>query len=319
MVGGVRTIVATALLAAVGYALTDLTESSVLALSFICGLPIVMGILSVLLAPAQLQTQPGYGVMAPAVSVVGLAVLLLLIGIEFLVCIVMGLPVYLFLACGAGLLTVIIRQVFEQPEKSAHPALALLILLPHLLAAAESTYLTMPESINQVDSTRIIAADAETVWQNIIAVPEIQDDERPFSVLALLQFPLPMEATLSGEGLGGMRHAVYNNGLMLLEPVTVWQPQQAYAFAVQLDPNNPPPKPFDQLNGDVLGIEEVRFTLQEHPDGTQLTLTTTYRVSTLFNPLAEFWVDVFLRDLHHTILSVITSRAEGNATAQNGV
>ena len=48
-------------------------------------------------------------------------------------------------------------------------------------------------------------------------------------------FPRPIEATLSYEGVGGVRHASFERGLMFVETVTDWEPEHRLAFGGEGD------------------------------------------------------------------------------------
>ena len=73
------------------------------------------------------------------------------------------------------------------PRRSTMPILA---LLPLLLAPAEQMF-PVSDDIIHVESSVYIAADAETVWQQIIAVPEIQPEERTLQRAGPPQFSAP--------------------------------------------------------------------------------------------------------------------------------
>ena len=45
----------------------------------------------------------------------------------------------------------------------------------------------------------------------------------------------PVEATLSFEGIGGIRHASFEGGLVFIETVDRWEPSHVLAFSVRAD------------------------------------------------------------------------------------
>jgi hypothetical protein len=47
-----------------------------------------------------------------------------------------------------------------------------------------------------------------------------------------LGFPRPIEATLDREGLGGVRRATFEGGVLFLETITDWQPERSLSFAI---------------------------------------------------------------------------------------
>ena len=272
--------------------------------SFIIGMPIAIGALVILFAPEQYRTRASYGIFMPWLPLFGLCAAAVVAGWEPVICIIMALPI-LLPTCSLGGLALV---KFNRYRADRMSMLCIIALLPFLIAPIENLFPTTHEIIS-VESSIHIDADAEAVWDQIIAVPEIQPDERPFSYLDLAGFPRPIEAQLSRESLGGMRRASYDNGLILWEPVTVWEPYKRYTFDVQVDENAP--QPFTEIGGAHFDVLEVGFTLEPAADGgIKLRLHTDYRLSTRFNFYVQTWTDFLMRDLQGTILHIIKGRAE---------
>ena len=284
----------------------------VLALSFICGMPIVIGIATVVFAPSRYRISINYGIFMPWVFCLAVGLLTVITGFELAVCVLMAMPISFTTSSFAGFFTVSYfrRKQINMLMENRNLMLAIITVLPFIAGNIENR-LPASDIIRTVEHDIVIQADAETIWQNIIAVPEIQPEERSFSWLTLIGFPEPVQAVLSHEGIGGMRHAVYDNGLTLLEPITEWEPYERYAFGVQLDPENLPSAPYDGIGGTHFEVLKVGFILEPVSDtSTRLRLQTTYRLTTHFNRYGSMWVDFFMGDLQNSILHVIKGRAE---------
>jgi len=61
--------------------------------------------------------------------------------------------------------------------------------------------------VREVATSIAIRATPTTVWQQIDRAEPIRVEEQRFSWSQKIGFPRPIEATLSGEGVGAVRHA----------------------------------------------------------------------------------------------------------------
>jgi hypothetical protein len=233
---------------------------------------------------------------------------------EAAICVVMALPIFMIMSSvGGTVFTAIFSRLSREDQQSTpiqSSLLGLILLAPFIVAPIENQF-PAPDAIRTVETQVVIQAGPERVWDNLVAVPPIQPEEHRFTLFNLLGLPWPVEATLSQPGLEGVRRASYDNGLTIIEPVTVWEPYRHYAFGVQLDPAVTPPPPFEQVGGKYFEVQRVRFRLEPAPEGAVvLHLQSQYRLSTRLNFYGSWWIDTLLVDLQDYILSVIKARAE---------
>ncbi len=186
-------------------------------------------------------------------------------------------------------------------------------MLPFLLAPAESL-LPAPIQTRTVRNTIRIHAPAPLVWRNIERVPAIAPTELRPNWTHRIGFPRPVEATLSFEGVGGVRHASFERGLLFLETVTAWQPEQRLAFSIHADTEHIPPTTLDEhvtIGGRYFDVLDGEYALETLPNGdTLLHLTSHQRLSTDFNGYAGLWSDAVMSNLQSSILEVIQHRCE---------
>lgn len=289
---------------------------STMTLCFIFLLPVAIGALTVSLSPRQHRTSWVYGIGAPWIPVGLLGLVAMLLAWEAAICIVMAIPAFgLMASIGGALLTWIYRRRGEGGEEPT-TLVGALLFLPFLLAPVEGL-IPLADSIRTVESQIVIDAPPERVWAQLTSVPEIRPEERADSLFPLLGLPLPVEAMLDYEGVGGVRHARYSNGLALVEPVTLWEPPHRFRFSVELDPELPPPVPFGEVGGRYFEVREVGYTLEPLEGGrTRLRLQSTHRLSTHFNFYGGPWTDFLMRDLQQQILHVLHQRADGARALQ---
>jgi hypothetical protein len=127
-------------------------------------------------------------------------------------------------------------------------------------------------------------------------------------------FPLPVEATLSREGVGGVRHASFEGGVVFTETVTAWEPGRRLAFDIDADPTSIPMRTLDQhvtVGGPYFDVLEGEYRIEPlAPGRVRLHLASRHRVSTHVNAYARWWTDFILGDVQRTILAAIRARAE---------
>lgn len=281
-----------------------------LAFSFIFIVPIIIGVLTVFFAPQAQKLSMPYGIFAPWIVCILLSSILVFIQFEVIICICMAMVIYLPLASFGGGLMVqhYKRQHQEDLMDYNKPFMGALLLLPLAFVSIEAL-LPSADAIRTVERETIIYADPAVIWDTMITVPEIAADEADYSWFQHIGMPRPVEATLEGEGVGAVRIARYDNGLILREPITVWEPEETLIFAVEVTDNAP--KPYGQVGGENFDVLEVGFRLEPQADGgVKVHLHTTYRLTTGVNFYGQLWVDHLMGDLQEYILTVIKQRAE---------
>jgi len=127
-------------------------------------------------------------------------------------------------------------------------------------------------------------------------------------------FPRPVSATLSRPGVGGVRLARFERGLVFTETVTEWEPNRRLSFTIDPNTESIPATTLDQhvtIGGEHFDVLDGTYRIE--PVGANeviLHLSSTHRLSTRFNFYAQFWSDLVMRQIQDNILEVIRHRAE---------
>jgi hypothetical protein len=236
----------------------------------------------------------------------------LIFRIEGLICMIFALPGALLCSLVGGVLGGIFARVLRVRQATV----VCLAFLPFVLAPVE-TLMNPPVQTREVSTKIAIHAPASIVWRNIERVEPIRPGELTDTWAQQIGFPRPVEATLSYEGVGGVRHASFERGLLFLETVNEWQPEKQLAFSIRADSSHIPSTTLDEhvtIGGRYFDVLDGRYSLEPVSDGTIiLHLSSRQRLSTDFNAYAGLWTDAVMRTLQNSILDVIRTRCEREA------
>ncbi|MBT2556202.1 hypothetical protein J7E24_00235 [Hymenobacter sp. ISL-91] len=253
-------------------------------------------------------------VFGPFLTVLLFLVTALLFHLEGMICVLMIFPLFIITAGLGALLYYDLTK--DKSDQTKTYVVATFALLPFVLAPVESQ-LTTPDEYRRVENTIVIAAPAEVVWKHIVRVPPITAQDLGPSLVDRLGFPRPVEATLSHEGVGGVRRATFERGVEFLETIDVWEPQRRISFSIVPNTATIPPTTFDEhvtVGGRFFDV--LRGTYELEPAGpgrTRLVLYSQQRLSTRINPYAGLWTGYIMSEIQRRILEVIRRRCETEA------
>lgn len=164
-----------------------------------------------------------------------------------------------------------------------------------------------------------IQAPPDVVWQNIERVRAIRKEELPSSWAHAIGFPDPVEATLSHEGVGGVRNASFAGNVFFLETVDLWEPKQRLGFTIAAETDKIPSTTLDEhvrVGGEYFDVLRGEYRLEPLAKNlTRLHLSSQHRLSTDFNWYAHLWTDAIMADLQKRILYVVKARSQAQAAA----
>jgi hypothetical protein len=188
----------------------------VMTVGFIFFMPFALGCIAVYIAEIKRPQRPWTWIWLPWLSLLaalgGITVTLL----EGTICIAMFLPIGMILATLGGLMGGVAAR-FVRSRKAQSLTMACILVLPFVTGPWEKQVFYEWES-RRVENVIDIQAPAEVVWRNIKRVPAIRKDELPSSWAHAIGLPDPIEATLSYEGVGGVRLHLRET-LYLLRPL----------------------------------------------------------------------------------------------------
>jgi len=272
----------------------------VMTLGFLFLVPMAIGYLTVRAVenPSRL-----FRLLGPWASCVLVVLTAWLVGAEGAICIVMALPVMLAFSTIGGLIAA--SRIGRAPA-----ALPMLALLPYVVMPLEHGRSSPVKIVSTVTSIDIDAPPA-TVWPLVISVDSITPSERRTALFSVIGFPEPIAATLDHPGLGGVRTATFEHGIVFRESIVDWQPERRLRFTIA--PDSIPATTLDPhvtIGGPYFDVLTGTYDLAPVGNRTRLTLTSEHRVSTRFNVYAGWWANRIMRSIQSNILNVLRDRAE---------
>ncbi len=280
----------------------------VMSLGFVFLLPIGVGLVTTALAEREAPRSWTFAIFAPVPTAMICLMAAMIIGWEGFICLILATPVYLICAMLGGVLgRVIMRSVRGGARVFA---VSVVLLAPGTSALIESSR-PPPRQLRHADTQILIHAAPTVVWQNIIRVPPITE---PLSgVFYRMGFPKPIEATLSHEGVGGVRTARFEKDLTFIETIDQWQPLERLSFRIAVDPAHTPTTTLDEhvtVGGVFFDVMRGTYWLEPKGSDVVLHLQSDFRLSTDFNAYAGAWGEFLMRDIQSSILDVLKYRCE---------
>jgi len=231
---------------------------------------------------------------------------------EGYICLIFAGPIMLFFSLLGG----VAARLAWGKLKSRSPGTLSAFALPLLLLIVEA-HIPAPYEIQTVNTEILIHAPASVVWNNIKSVRAIDPAELPGSWVRRIGFPAPVAATLSHDGIGGVRQASFTGGLIFTETVNEWEPDHDLRFSIHANTDSIPRSTLDEhvtIGGAFFDVLDGEYRLEQRPDGVLLHLSSRERLSTHFNPYAGQWTDAVMKAIQKQILAVIRKRCESDAT-----
>ncbi|MBX3252717.1 MAG: hypothetical protein KF862_01145 [Chitinophagaceae bacterium] len=276
--------------------------------TFIWITPIVIGLIPLFYANKEQLKSWGYRISSPVWTVVVFFLLCFLTRIEDLICLWVILIPYMLAAITVGL----IAGEIIQRVKTKRGTLYTIILLPFIISPIEQQFKQPTHSYSVVTNT-IINAKPETIWKNIIRVRKIHANEYTKGFFNYAGIPRPLYAELDKDTLGATRIGHFEGGLKFLEKVTTWDRNKHISFDITVVSSSIRQTVFDQhiLRGNHFKFLNAEYNLKSLPNGqTELTLSSSYELTTNINAYASFCGDQILTDFQERLLKVIKNRCE---------
>ena len=279
----------------------------VMSFGFICGVPFSLGFIAVFVGRVRSLWRALVFPQLPALAALGVS---LLLAWEGVICVWLWLPLVIVLAALGGLAGAAALRLPSPIGRGS--SLAAALVLPYGGMFLEHD-LPTPAELRVVDTFIDIAAPPEVVWREIVEVPNIQESEHSFALSHFIGFPRPVAAITTGRGVGSVREASFEGGVVFIETVTHFDENKALSFSIHADPNGIPARSLDEhvtVGGPYFDVLQGTYRIEPTQHGVRLHLASEHRLSTNFNFYSGFWTDFIMRDTQQYILEIVRRRAE---------
>ena len=278
----------------------------VMSFCYVFILPVCLGFIAVDRSTPQQKSSVTEWIMKPSLVVITCMMFSFIVGWEGSICIAMALPIYLPMAILGGVIAGLLHKHRHRTK--------LILLIPICAGPLEAHYVDLPQEVRSVYTSLELQATPHEVWPEIIRVRPITENQQGF--FYKMGFPKPLEATLSFEGVGGVREAKFERGLTFYETITEWDDKRKIRFKIEAHPDTVPLTTLDPHvvpGGAFFDALEGTYEIKPHPklsDRVTLHLSSQYRLSTHFNFYASWWGDWLMEDIQNNILNVIQQRVQ---------
>jgi hypothetical protein len=283
----------------------------VMSLGFVFVLPLAVGFVAAHFGGYKRGKQLRFYLATPLATASTCLIAAMLLGWEGLICLILATPVYFFMAVMGGLFAFIFHRLIEGRDRRLPLFVTSFVLIAPPATAYYEHGAPLPFEVRKVHTEIQIDAPKDKVWQKIIRVEPIVEPITGF--FYRMGFPRPIAASLSREGIGGVREARFEKDLVFIETVDEWTDEERLSFAIAVDPKQTPLTTLDphvSVGGEYFDVMRGTYWIEARPAGVTLHLESEFRLSTNFNRYAGVWGEFLMRDIQMSILRVLKDRCE---------
>jgi Polyketide cyclase / dehydrase and lipid transport len=227
---------------------------------------------------------------------------------EGIICLAMAAPIgflftYLGFLIGHGLS----KSKFNSNTPAA--LIVLMLSVPSLMAFEDN--IKTSEDIRSVTTSIEINASPQTVWKNVVAFPQLKE---PTEFIFKTGIAYPINATISGQGVGAVRHCNFSTG-SFVEPIITWDEPKLLKFSVDEQPEPMKEISFYDIHPNHLHgywvSKQGQFKLTELANGHTLLEGTTWYLNKIKpNFYWTIWSDYIVHKIHQRVLEHIKIQTE---------
>lgn len=224
------------------------------------------------------------------------------------ICIAMAAPIGLLFTFIGHLLGYIL---VERKMMKNIPA-TVIVLLASVPTVMSFEHYSGHEGTLRSVTTRIeINAPAKTVWNNVIAFPELGE---PGELIFKTGIAYPTSAEIEGRGVGAVRNCIFSTG-KFVEPITVWDEPSILQFDVREQPEPMKEISFHNIHPNHLHgywvSKKGQFKLSQLANGRTLLEGTTWYENKIEPGIYwTIWSDYIVHSIHKRVLEHIKHTSE---------
>lgn len=279
---------------------------NIYSITFLWVLPIVIAIIPILFARKEILQSKWKPILFPIISVFLFFVFTLSSGLEDWLCILL---ITFPFTLTAGLVGLLITPIIKERNTKK---LYTIVLLPFLLSPIEYL-LPNKTAIYEVHSNIEIEASPQKVWEYLIEVPPIQDNEYEKGFFNYIGVPRPIQSSLTTIDSTLYRIGYFSDGLKLYETIAEIDSFKYVSFNIHIDQSELRDLPTDKhlLQSDYFSFKKIAYQLEElSPNKTNLILSCQYTLDSKMNGYANFWAEQIIVDFETRLLKALQLKIE---------
>lgn len=273
--------------------------------------PAVLGMIPLFFANEEQLRSYRNIIFIPWLTILTFFLISMMVRLEEIACILMLAAPFIVLGTVGAL---VVRLILLHRKSKKMLAIA---VLPFILSPVEEA-IKSPSEVYSVQSEVVIAASTRDVWDNIVDVPTIGEEEFNAGFFNRIGIPRPVSAETDRHGVGGTRIGRFDGGLRFVETLNTYEPEKRVSFSIVVDPASISDRVLDQhvLNGNYFTFIDAAYDIATDTEGrTRLTLISRYRLTSKVNIYGRLWGEWILGDFQERLLDMIKRRSEDQMTA----
>lgn len=280
---------------------------SIYSISFIWITPILIGLIPIFFSSNELYKSKSELFFYPIISIIIFGMMALSTGIEDILCLlILGFPFLLT----AGLTGLIIGSIIKNAK--VDKKIYSILLLPLLLNPIEHLFPNVTDNYT-IESKIIINENAKVIWNNIIEVPEIKEEEYEQGFFNYIGVPRPIKSTLEKHDNKVYRVGYFTDNLKLYETISEIEENKFVNFKIDIDKSELRNTASDQhlLRSNYFFFENISYTLKPiNENQTELILSCDYTIESKMNGYANFWASNIIKDFEVPLLNALKYKME---------
>ena len=196
-----------------------------------------------------------------------------------------------------------------------------IVLFPLLLNPIENLLPSRTQAYS-VETKIIIEESRETVWKNIIEVPEISESEYNSGFFNFIGVPRPLKSELKIIDGRTFRIGHFTDNLQLCETISEYKENRFVNFNIDLNRSRLRNKPTDQhlLKSKYFVFQNISYELEMiNGNETLLILKCDYEIQSKMNGYASFWASSIIKDFEERLLDALKTKMEKENYREHGV
>lgn len=280
---------------------------NIYSISFIIVTPIVIGIIPVFFPYNEIYKSKINSAFIPAYSVLLFSIIALTSKIEDLLCIfILGVP-FMTLAGVTGLIGRLAVQYFRKNKK-----LYSLVALPLFLNPVENHF---PDNIRsyEVENKIVIHQSDAVIWNYIVEVPEIKDEEFEKGFFNYIGIPRPVKSVIETRGNNVYRIGYFTDDFQLVESISAIEENKFVSFNIHIDKSKLRDQPTDRhlLKSKNFRFDNISYTIRPlDSTSAELILQCNYTLESKLNFYANFWANLIIDDFEKRLLTALKHKIE---------